>query len=615
MSTHSEKRVLESELEDDHADQNMALSAVRAAKARSPDDYNIGWICALPLEMAAAKAVLDEIHENLNVRPHDSNSYTLGSICKHCVVIGCLPMGVYGTTSATSVATQMRSSFNSIHTFLMVGVGGGAPTEKHDIRLGDVVVGTPNSECGTAVIQYDYGKTLADGYFHRMGQLNKPPTSLLTLVSRLRADHYLKASQVPAIIAQAHSKHPFVKRDFAYPGRQWDVLFRPGCEHVEEGQTCDICGSPQTINRPLRSDDDPRIHYGPIASGNQVMKHGRTRERLAQQLGILCFEMEAAGLMDNFPCLVVRGVCDYSDAHKNKHFQHYAALTAAAYATELLSIMPPRHSTNPKQSEMILDSTRAIRQMQSSMEANIQTIIKKESLGAKAEIALLQQTLLKLLKGGQRSGAIDALDDSRLGPWENNEVTNEVGRRLAMAPHRLRETCDKLILLEKPNQREKYRDLEFDPGFSRGVVLRRSSIRRFGIFGVVYNSVKTRQSHARKKRFSQRNWKGSFFIRLLPILRKTVEFTFTANFGAGGNSIAASLRYYGVIKRSTSPIFRLIDTLPSRCARRRVYLEQEEELFRSIHRSQPLLIDGTDYKRFVVDWDLDLLRTEVLKLC
>jgi nucleoside phosphorylase len=81
-------------------------------------------------------------------------------------------------------------------------------------------------------------------------------------------------------------------------------------------------------------------HYGLIASGNQVMRHGQTRDRLARELGILCFEMEAAGLMDNFPCLVVRGICDYADSHKNKQWQEYAAATAAAYAKELLSLIP-----------------------------------------------------------------------------------------------------------------------------------------------------------------------------------------------------------------------------------------------------------------------------------
>jgi nucleoside phosphorylase len=70
------------------------------------------------------------------------------------------------------------------------------------------------------------------------------------------------------------------------------------------------------------------------------MKDGRTRDRIAQQEEVICFEMEAAGLMDSFPCLVIRGVCDYADSHKNKRWQPYAAATAAAYAREFLLWMP-----------------------------------------------------------------------------------------------------------------------------------------------------------------------------------------------------------------------------------------------------------------------------------
>ena len=94
------------------------------------------------------------------------------------------------------------------------------------------------------------------------------------------------------------------------------------------------------VSRPTRDETIPEIHYGTIASGNQVMRHGKTRERLRRESDILCFEMEAAGLMNNFPCLVIRGICDYADSHKNKRWQEYAALTAAAYAKELLYVMP-----------------------------------------------------------------------------------------------------------------------------------------------------------------------------------------------------------------------------------------------------------------------------------
>ena len=64
------------------------------------------------------------------------------------------------------------------------------------------------------------------------------------------------------------------------------------------------------------------------------------RDLIAQEFDILCFEMEAAGLMDQLPCLVIRGICDYCDSHKSKQWQGYAAITAAAYAKGLLNVVP-----------------------------------------------------------------------------------------------------------------------------------------------------------------------------------------------------------------------------------------------------------------------------------
>ncbi|KAK5988504.1 Vegetative incompatibility protein HET-E-1 [Cladobotryum mycophilum] len=66
-----------------------------------------------------------------------------------------------------------------------------------------------------------------------------------------------------------------------------------------------------------------------------------TRDRLAAEKDVLCFEMEAAGLMNHFPCLVIRGICDYSDSHKNKKWQGYTVIAATAYAKDLLTRIPP----------------------------------------------------------------------------------------------------------------------------------------------------------------------------------------------------------------------------------------------------------------------------------
>lgn len=92
----------------------------------------------------------------------------------------------------------------------------------------------------------------------------------------------------------------------------------------------------------MEYEETPAIHYGLIASGNQVVKDALFRDKLAREMDVLCFETEAAGLMNHFPCLVIRGISDYSDSHRNKEWQGYAALAAAAYTKDLLHEIHPR---------------------------------------------------------------------------------------------------------------------------------------------------------------------------------------------------------------------------------------------------------------------------------
>ncbi|RTE70663.1 hypothetical protein BHE90_014936 [Fusarium euwallaceae] len=297
----------------------------------SHDDYNVGWICALPIEMAAATAMLDNIYGSLPGGSNDSNAYTLGNIGIHNIVIACLPSGHYGTSNAATVANNMRRSFPSIHIRLMVGIGGGVPG-KVDVRLGDIVV-------SDRVVQYDLGKTVQDGCFERTGIMNRPPQEIMTAVSKLRADHESVGSRIPSILSEMLERNPSMTK-YTHPGPLQDQLFRNTYDHNQSLSNCDRCEASKLVNRPCRDSTDPRIHYGVIASGNQVMKHAGTRDKLAQELDVLCFEMEAAGLMDSFPCLVIRGICDYSDSHKNKQWQEYAAAAAAAYAKEFLSVIP-----------------------------------------------------------------------------------------------------------------------------------------------------------------------------------------------------------------------------------------------------------------------------------
>ena len=271
--------------------------------------------------------MLDVTHEPLEIYQQDNNTYVLGSIGNHNIVIACLPAAQYGTNNAANVVTNLTRTFLYIRAGLMVGIGGGVPT-KVDMRLGDIVVGTRVTQC-------DIGKVVGDGELKRTGTSRYPHQLLGTAVSSLRSKYELDGTLIPSILDELLVDHS----EYLRPASE-DLLFSPLYNHISLEQNCDRCDRLELVPRSIRTSKDPEIHYGAVASGNQVMRSATERDRLARDLDVLCFEMEAAGLMDVLPCLIIRGICDYSDSHKSKGWQRYAAVTAAAYARELLGVLP-----------------------------------------------------------------------------------------------------------------------------------------------------------------------------------------------------------------------------------------------------------------------------------
>ncbi len=313
----------------------------------NPKNYTVGWICAISTEYVAAQAFLDEEHEGPEyVSPSDNNDYTLGKVGKHNVVIAVMPDGEYGTSSAASVAGDMLHSFPNVRIGLMVGIGGGAPSSKHDIRLGDIVVSAPCDGEG-GVFQYDFGKTIQNQSFQQTRFLNQPPTVLRTAVSGLKAQYERKGHQLEAAVNSILKGNPRLRQKYKRPDPSTDKLYQHGVTHPldSEASCAAVCGdgASNLVLRPERTEDEdnPALHYGLIASANQLMKDALVRDTLAAEKNVLCFEMEAAGLMNHFPCLVIRGICDYSDSHKNKEWPGYAAMVAAAYTKDLLYRIPP----------------------------------------------------------------------------------------------------------------------------------------------------------------------------------------------------------------------------------------------------------------------------------
>ncbi|CEO59711.1 Putative Pfs, NACHT and Ankyrin domain protein [Penicillium brasilianum] len=341
----------------------------------SPDFYTIAWIAALPIERAAAVAMLDEEHAaptGFTRHQSDANVYTWGYVGEHNIVVASLAAGDYGTTSAATATSSLLASLPSIRVGLLVGIGGGIarPDEGHDIRLGDVVVSQPGGTTG-GVCQYDLFKAKSGDKRERKGFLGRPPTVLLNALASIQADHERKDSKVPCFLQQMLQKNPKMgKRSkqspgYTHQGFENDRLFIASCDHVL-GPDCRGCDPADEVQREPRDNTDPDIHYGTIASGNTLVKDAATRDRIVAQLGedCICFEMEAAGLMNHFPCLVIRGICDYADSHKNDRWQRYASATAAAFAKELMAYVPVAEIQETKRAlELVQEQIDCVRQM------------------------------------------------------------------------------------------------------------------------------------------------------------------------------------------------------------------------------------------------------------
>ncbi|KAM5519714.1 PFS domain-containing protein [Fusarium oxysporum f. sp. phaseoli] len=297
------------------------------SKYYARSQYTVGILCALPVELKAIRVLFDQRHQNMASVLGDNNQYALGEISQHLVVATSLPAGEYGTNAAASAISDMTRSFMSIQFCLLVGIAGGAPSDGDDIRLGDVVVSLPTSTF-SGVLQYDLGKENEGSDFEVTGVLRRPPRILTNAISKIRSDPDIGFDALNPYLTEIVKSLP----SYGNPGQELDVLFRSSCSRRNCKPDCS-----HLETRLPRLTTEPRIHYGLVASGNRVIKDATLRDRLSRKFGVLCFEMEAAGVMNRADCLVIRGICDYSDAQKNKVWQNYAAAVAAAYAKLLLS--------------------------------------------------------------------------------------------------------------------------------------------------------------------------------------------------------------------------------------------------------------------------------------
>lgn len=321
-----------------HAKDTKLMRYFQRYRERIPNDrYTIGWICSIYKEHTAARAFLDEEHGRPEyTSTNDDNIYTLGRIGNHNVVIASQPRADFGMTSGAHVAVNISLSFPNLVLHLIVGIGGGAPSQSRDIRLGDIVVGALGNGV-SAVTQYDSAiSTPSYPGLKSLDLLKKLPMPFVKAINQLQTQYEMDSHQLEKIINQALQTSPRVPRKYTRPEPATDKLFKS--EYKHESVCAMVCNDDPSslMARPERAKEGPELHFGRIVSTNTLIKDASLRDRLAVDHEVLCFETNAAGLMNAFPCLVICGICSYSDDHRSNEWRGYAALAAAAYAKDLL---------------------------------------------------------------------------------------------------------------------------------------------------------------------------------------------------------------------------------------------------------------------------------------
>jgi nucleoside phosphorylase len=249
-----------------------------------------------------------------------------------------------GKASAAAAAANCRASFPNIKLALVVGVCGVVPfcpggSEMAETVLGDVIV-------SGGVVQDDLGRRLPEQFVPKdtlLGALGRPNTEIRALLAKLKSLHSRKTLQSKmAGYMDVLRAEPELAA--AYPGAAQDKLFEATYRYARDGMSCEECACDGKLvprARLEQGDGQPAVHFGLIASGDTVMKSGKGRDDIAREAGVLGFEMEGAGVWDIFPCVVIKGACDYADSHKNKAWQRYAAATATACMKAFLGYWVP----------------------------------------------------------------------------------------------------------------------------------------------------------------------------------------------------------------------------------------------------------------------------------
>ncbi|KAL8402745.1 hypothetical protein RB596_009203 [Gaeumannomyces avenae] len=330
--------------------------AAQDRKRLTVQDYHVAWICAVrDIELLPARLMLDVNHLAPSYdTEHNEYTYLFGEINRHNVVLATLLDSNKGNLNSGHLASQLFRTFPAIRITLLVGIGGGIPSSPphadplQDIHLGDVVVGYPLSG-NPPSIYYAYGRLKPGGreILHK-GRMEDPDRRALSGLDALTSDYEFNPNEVRARLSEQLKRLRENKthgHKFRLPPPDSDKLFKADNHHQGDWGDCDACRGLELVKRPPRQDEDREtfvFHRGMAAIGDQVVQDGEEREKIRELCDgfARCVEMEAAGIKVNRKCLIIRGISDHADSHKNDEWKQCAAGHAAAFARQLLCTIP-----------------------------------------------------------------------------------------------------------------------------------------------------------------------------------------------------------------------------------------------------------------------------------
>jgi nucleoside phosphorylase len=357
------------------------MTTYRINQPQSREDVHVGIVCTLDVEKQAIDKFFEEVYNaaDLGKLRGDANYYKIGRIGRHNVVL--VKLSGKGTQYSSRSVADLSHSYPDIKLFLLVGICAGVPfrrrgrdenVETTETILGDVMI-------SDSIVQTDSGKQFPDEFRRRTDRrevLGNPPLDIRNMLT------YLRSETEPLHEGMVHNLNSIQKQDqgkWEYKGISQDRLFQSSvrhkhyaphitCEcmhcrtnkdpvcHAALQDPCTATGCAEHLIQRTRLKSTvgnahfipkPSIHFGTFASANTVMKSGEHRDKIVEKErterdeDIIAFEMEGAGMWDDRPCVIIKGVSDYADSHKNDIWHAYAAATAASCTKAFLEMWIP----------------------------------------------------------------------------------------------------------------------------------------------------------------------------------------------------------------------------------------------------------------------------------